>query len=391
MDRLSKISSQIDGQPMFKTLDKVKKLETEGKNVIHFEIGDPDFQTPQNIIDAATTALNNGITHYTSSYGLMEFRQVICETTEKSRGFKPKIEQVLITPGANISIFYAITCLVDPGYEVIVPNPGFPTYYSTIKMCNTVPVPIELKESNSFRMNPEDIEKKITDKTRLIVINSPQNPTGSVMTKDELKRVYDIAKKYDLYLYSDEIYARMMYENIEFHSPSIYDKCDERTIISNGFSKAFAMTGWRLGALIGPESVIERMAALLETTSSCVPPFIQKAGIEAIKGDQTSVKKMYSEFKQRRDILVDGLNSINGISCVKPFGAFYVFANIKDTKMSSEEFANYILDNALVAVLPGTDFGESGEGYVRLCYATSQNNILEALKRIKISLDKLQV
>ena len=211
------------------------------------------------------------------------------------------------------------------------------------------------------------------------------------MTKDELKRVYDIAKKYDLYLYSDEIYARMMYENIEFHSPSIYDKCDERTIISNGFSKAFAMTGWRLGALIGPESVIERMATLLETTSSCVPPFIQKAGIEAIKGDQTSVKKMYSEFKQRRDILVDGLNSINGISCVKPFGAFYVFANIKDTKMSSEEFANYILDNALVAVLPGTDFGESGEGYVRLCYATSQNNILEALKRIKISLDKLQV
>ena len=263
MDRLSKISSQIDGQPMFKTLDKVKKLETEGKNVIHFEIGDPDFQTPQNIIDAATTALNNDITHYTSSYGLMEFRQVICEATEKSRGFKPKIEQVLITPGANISIFYAITCLVDTGCEVFVPNPGFPTYYSTIKMCNTVPVPIELKESNSFRMNPEDIEKKITDKTRLIVINSPQNPTGSVMTKDELKRVYDIAKKYDLYLYSDEIYARMMYENIEFHSPSIYDKCDERTIISNGFSKAFAMTGWRLGALIGPESVIERMATLL--------------------------------------------------------------------------------------------------------------------------------
>jgi len=391
MTRMSKTSSQIDGQPMFKTLDKVKKLENEGKNIIHFEIGDPDFQTPQNIINATANALNDGMTHYTSSYGLMEFRQVICETTEKSRGFKPKIEQVLVTPGANISVFYAITCLVDPGYEIIVPNPGFPTYYSIIKMCNTIPVSIELKESNSFRMNPEDIEKKITDKTRLIIINSPQNPTGSVMTKDELKKIYDIAKKYDLYLYSDEIYARMMYDNTEFHSPSIYDKCNERTIISNGFSKAFAMTGWRLGALIGPEAIIERMAALLETTSSCVPPFIQKAGIEAIKGDQTSVKKMYNEFKQRRDILVDGLNSIRGISCVKPSGAFYVFANIKDTNMSSEEFANYILEDASVAILPGTDFGKFGEGYVRLCYATTQTNIFEALKRIKTSLDKISM
>ena len=391
MDRLSKISSQIDGQPMFKTLDKVKKLENEGKDIIHFEIGDPDFQTPQNIIDATITALNDGMTHYVSSYGLMEFRQVICETTEKSRGFKPNIEQVLVTPGANISVFYAITCLVDPGYEIIVPNPGFPTYYSTIKMCGTIPVPIELKESNSFRMNPEDIEKKITDKTRLIIINSPQNPTGSVMTKDDLKKTYDIAKKYDLYLYSDEIYARMMYDNTEFHSPSIYDKCNERTIISNGFSKAFAMTGWRLGALIGPETIIERMAALLETTSSCVPPFIQKAGIEAIKGDQAPVKQMYNEFKQRRDILVDGLNSIRGISCVKPSGAFYVFANIKDTNMSSEEFADYILEDVSVAILPGTDFGKFGEGYVRLCYATNQTNILEALKRIKTSLDKISM
>ena len=391
MTRMSKTSSQIDGQPMFKTLDKVKKLESEGKNIIKFEIGDPDFQTPQNIISAAVNALNDGMTHYTSSYGLMEFREIICETTEKSRGFKPKIEQVLVTPGANISVFYAITCLVDPGYEIIVPNPVFPTYYSTIKMCNTITVPIELKESNSFRMNPEDIEKKITDKTRLIIINSPQNPTGSVMTKDELKKTYDIAKKYDLYLYSDEIYARMMYDNTEFHSPSIYDKCNERTIISNGFSKAFAMTGWRLGVLIGPETIIERMAALLETTSSCVPPFIQKAGIEAIKGDQTSVKKMYNEFKQRRDILVDGLNSIRGISCVKPSGAFYVFANIKDTNMSSEEFADYILEDASVAILPGTDFGKFGEGYVRLCYATNQTNILEALKRIKTSLDKISM
>ena len=391
MKKLSKLSKRIDGQPMFKLLDKVKKLEHEGRDIIHFEIGDPDFETPENIVDAGIDAIKNGFTHYTSSFGLKEFRQKICETTERSRGFKPNLNQVLVTPGANIAIFYAISCIVDPGEEVIVPDPGFPTYYSIIKMCNVVPIRVPLLESNKFRMNPKDIENSITEKTRMIVINSPQNPTGSVMTEEEIKMTYDIAKKYDLFVYSDEIYARMIYKDSVFSSPSIFDKCLERTIISNGFSKAFAMTGWRLGALIGPESVIERMATLLETTSSCVPPFIQKAGIEAIKGDQTSVKKMYSEFKQRRDILVDGLNSINGISCVKPFGAFYVFANIKDTKMSSEEFANYILDNALVAVLPGTDFGESGEGYVRLCYATSQNNILEALKRIKISLDKLQV
>ena len=388
MTRMSKTSSQIDGQPMFKTLDKVKKLESEGKNIIHFEIGDPDFQTPQNIISAAANALNDGMTHYTSSYGLMEFRQVICEATEKSRGFKPKIEQVLITPGANISIFYAITCLVDPGYEVIVPNPGFPTYYSTIKMCNTIPVPIELKESNSFRMNPEDIEKKITDKTRLIIINSPQNPTGSVMTKDELKKTYDIAKKYDLYLYSDEIYARMMYDNTEFHSPSIYDKCNERTIISNGFSKAFAMTGWRLGAVIGPSNVIEKMRLLLETTSSCVSPFIQKAGIEAISGNQTDQKIMYDEYLKRRDLIVNGLNSINGLSCIMPGGAFYVFVNIKKTGMTSNQFCEFILDDAGVAMLPGTSFGQFGEGFVRICYTTNQDKIKEAIERIKKSINK---
>ena len=391
MRKLSKTSSQIDGQPMFKLLDKIKKLESNGKDIIHFEIGDPDFDTPKNISDATINALKNGQTHYVSSFGLAELRQKICESIEKSRGFKPELEQVLVTPGANIVIFYAVSCLVDPGEEIIFPDPGFPTYFSTIKMCNTVPVRVPLLESNEFRMNPNDIEKRITEKTRLIIINSPQNPTGSVMTEEEIKMTYEIAEKHDVFLYSDEIYARMIYDNAKFSSPGIFDKCKERTIISNGFSKAFAMTGWRLGALIGPETIIERMAALLETTSSCVPPFIQKAGIEAIKGDQTSVKKMYNEFKQRRDILVDGLNSIRGISCVKPSGAFYVFANIKDTNMSSEEFADYILEDASVAILPGTDFGKFGEGYVRLCYATNQTNILEALKRIKTSLDKISM
>jgi len=387
--KLSKTASNIDGQPMFQILDSIKKLENEGKEILHFEIGDPDFETPENIIDAAHNAMKNGFTHYTSSFGLIDFRQKICEATENSRGFKPDINQVLVTPGANIAIYYAVLCLVDSGYEVIVPDPGFPTYYSIIKMCGTHPVRVPLKEENGFRMNPNDVEKAITEKTRLIIINSPQNPTGSVMTKDEQNAVYEIAEKNDVYLYSDEIYARMIYDNAEFYSTSINDKCLERTIISNGFSKSFAMTGWRLGAVIGPTDVIERMGILLQTTSSCVSPFIQKAGIEAISGDQTAVKKMLSEYQSRRDMLLDGLNSIDGISCIQPGGAFYVFANIKKTGMSSEEMANYLLTDAGVAVLPGTNFGKFGEGYIRLCYATDKDSIIKAIEQIKISISKL--
>ena len=391
MRELSDLSNRTDGQPMFKLLDKVKKLEVEGKEIIHFEIGDPDFRTPENISNAGIKAIKNGFTHYVSSSGLTEFRQKICETTEVSRGFKPNIDQGLVTPGANIAIFYAISCIVNPGEEVIVPDPGFPTYYSTIKMCNTKAVHVPLLESNKFRMNPKDIENSITEKTRMIIINSPQNPTGSVMTKEEIRMTYEIAEKHDLYLYSDEIYARMVYKDSVFNSPSVYDKCQERTIISNGFSKAFAMTGWRLGAVIGPSNVVEKMKLLLETTSSCVPPFIQKAGIEAIEGEQTSQKSMYDEYEQRRNIVVDGINSIHGLSCITPGGAFYVFINIKKTGMTSESFCDYILEDAGVAILPGTSFGEFGEGFVRICYAVNQDKIKNALERIKKSISKLDL
>ena len=391
MKKLSELSKRIDGQPMFKLLDKVKKLEHEGRDIIHFEIGDPDFETPENIVDAGIDAIKNGFTHYTSSFGLKEFRQKICETTERSRGFKPNLNQVLVTPGANIAIFYAISCIVDPGEEVIVPDPGFPTYYSIIKMCNVVPVRVPLLESNKFRMNPKDIENSITEKTRMIVINSPQNPTGSVMTEEEIKMTYDIAKKYDLFVYSDEIYARMIYKDSVFSSPSIFDKCLERTIISNGFSKAFAMTGWRLGAVIGPPNVIEKMRLLLETTSSCVPPFIQKAGIEAIEGEQTSQKNMYVEYEKRRDLIINGINSIPELTCVAPGGAFYVFVNIKKTGMTSETFCEYMLEDSGVAMLPGTSFGQFGEGFIRICYAVGQNEIKDALERIKKSISKLNL
>lgn len=385
MKGLSQVTSNIDGQPMFKYLDRAKALEAKGRHLIHMEIGEPDFDTPMNVTWAAVKSLSAGETHYGSSYGLMEFREAVQFATERSRGFKPDIDQILITPGANIAIYYAVFCLVDPGYEVIVPDPGFSTYYSNIKMCGAVPVRVPLREENEFRMNPDDIEAAITDKTRLIIINSPQNPTGSVLTTDEVKRIYEIAKKHDIYVYSDEIYARMNYDPVGFSSPSIYDHCKEHVILSNGFSKAFAMTGWRLGTVIGPANVIERMAALLQTTSSCVSPFIQRAGIEAIRGSQEAVTNMMAEYQSRRDMLVDGLNRIKGIKCLKPGGAFYVFPSIKDTGMTSDEVVEKLMD-AGVVTLPGHCFGEHGDGYIRLCYATSKENIQEGLNRIQKAL-----
>lgn len=385
MKGLSQVSSNIDGQPMFKYLDKAKALEAQGRHLIHMEIGEPDFDTPMNVTWAAVKSLAAGETHYGSSYGLKEFREAVQFATERSRGFRPDIDQVLISPGANIAIFYAIYCLVDPGYEVIVPDPGFSTYYSNIKMCGAIPVRVPLREENQFRMNPDDIEAAITDKTRLIIINSPQNPTGSLLTQNEVKRIYEIAKKHDIYIYSDEIYARMTYDPVGFSSPSIYDHCREHVILANGFSKAFAMTGWRLGTVIGPVDVIERMSALLQTTSSCVSPFVQRAGIEAIYGSQEAVTNMMAEYKIRRDLLVNGLNRVKGIKCLNPGGAFYVFPSIKETGLCSDQVVDKLLQ-AGVVTLPGHCFGEYGEGYIRLCYATSRENIQEGLHRIQKAL-----
>lgn len=388
--RFAVAAENLEGQPMFKVLAKVQELERQGRDIVHFEIGDPDFSTPYNIIQATCDSLKNGETHYTSSMGIQEFREAVCQTTQKSRGFTPSIDQVLVTPGANIIIYYAIRCLVNPGDEVIVPDPGFPTYYSAIKFCGAVPVRVPLKEENGFRMDPEDVREKITSKTQLIIMNSPHNPTGAVMTADELEKMAELAEQYDVYLYSDEIYARMNFDDQSvFSSPSIRDKCKKRTIVANGFSKAFAMTGWRLGVAIGPEDVIEKMGLLLQTTSSCVSAFLQKAGIEAIVGDQTEVINMMKEYKERRDLLVSGLNNIPGIKCLQPGGAFYVFPNISGTGLTSEEFTELMLTKAGVALLPGPNFGLFGQGFVRLCYAASKERIQEGIDRIEKTVKEL--
>lgn len=392
MKSLSKASHRLLGQPMFKVLAKVQELERQGRDIIHFEIGDPDFSTPQNIIDAACKALRNGETHYTSSMGLHDFRAAVCETTEISRGFRPDINQVLISPGANIIIYYAIRCLVDPGDDVILADPSFPSYRSAIEFCGVNPIYVPLREENNFRMDPQDIRSRITNKTRLIMVNSPHNPCVSVMTKSEIEGVYDIAEENDIYFLSDEVYSRMIYDvESPFYSPACRDKCKERTIVLNGFSKAFAMTGWRLGCAIGPESVIEKMGLLLQTTSSCVPPFIQQAGIEAIKGPQDANKEMIRAYRERRDILVQGLNELPGVTCLNPGGAFYVFPNISGTGLDEDTFADVMLEEAGVALLPGSNFGEAGAGYARLCYATAKENIIEGIERMKICLKKRRI
>ncbi len=389
MREIAANASLIQGQPMFKVIDKVKQLESQGRNVLHFEIGDPDFTTPNHIIGAANQSLNNGETHYGSSWGLADFIETMRQATLKSRGFLPDTAQVLVTPGANISIFYAIFCLVNPGNEVLVPNPGFPTYLSTIAMCGAKAVPYPLHDQNNFRMRAQDIEPLITPRTRLLIINSPQNPTGAITEPEHLREIYELAERHDLYIYSDEIYSRMVYEDGRFFSIASLDQARERVILSNGFSKAFAMTGWRLGSVIAPAVVAERMMMLLQTTSSCVPAFVQRAGIAAIEGDQLPVNQMMAAYRRRRDLLVEGLNSIPGIQCHLPGGAFYAFPDISSFGMSSEDFANAMLEKANVALLPGSNFGSQGEGFVRMVYASSEDNILKALEQIAEACQKL--
>jgi aspartate/methionine/tyrosine aminotransferase len=388
--RLSDAAYHIEGQPMFKVLDKVQALEKNGEHIIHFEIGDPDFNTPNHIIESAYTSLKNGETHYINSMGLYDLRVAVTKATKTSRGFQPSLDQVLITPGANLIIYLAVHCLVNKGEEVIIPDPGFPTYYSVAKLCEVNPVRIPLKEENQFRMNPVDVQNAITGKTRLIILNSPSNPTCSVMTKQELNDIYKIAEENHIYILSDEIYSRMMYGMTPFFSSSVNDACNQTVILANGFSKAFAMTGWRLGVAIGPAEIIAKMGLLVQTLCSCVPPFIQRAGIAALQGDQRPVRAMMAIYRERRDVMVKGLNQIPGIRCLKGDGAFYAFPNITGTGMTSDEFAEFALDKAKVALLPGTNFGKYGEGYVRLSYSTNVENIREGLRRLSGAVGELK-
>ncbi|MDA9782582.1 pyridoxal phosphate-dependent aminotransferase [Gammaproteobacteria bacterium] len=377
------MANRVAGQPMFKLLQEAQALERSGKDIIHFELGDPDFETPANISNEAIKAIKNGHTHYAPSRGIYEFQEAIQKTTYNSRGFEPCLDQVLVTPGGNPVIFLSIACSANPGDEVIVPDPGFPTYFSAIKACGAKSVSVKLHEKNNFELQADDVIKSVTKKTKLIIINSPSNPTGACMQPEQIDLIAEYAIKNNIYLLSDEIYARLILGGDKFYSPGHLDNCKKNIIILNGFSKAFAMTGWRLGVAIGPQKIIDKMNLMLNTIVSCVPPFIQYAGIEALEGDQRAILEMRDKYQDRRDIFIKGLNSIKGISCNLPKGAMYAFFNITGTGLTSDQFARKSLHEAGVALLPGNCFGVYGEGYARVTFANSSANIQEGIKRLQ--------
>jgi aspartate/methionine/tyrosine aminotransferase len=386
--KLAERMSRLGTETAFVVLAKAKQLEAQGKEIIHLEIGEPDFDTPRNIIDAAVDALNKGWTHYGPSAGLPDLREAIAAEIEKTRGIKVSPSQVVVTPGAKPIMFFAILALVNSGDEVIYPNPGFPIYESVIDFIGAKPVPIRLKEENSFRLDVEELASRVTAKTRMIIVNSPQNPTGSVLTGEDLSAIAEIALKNDIIVLSDEIYSRIIYGG---EHKSIYSIAGmpERTILLDGYSKTYAMTGWRLGYGVMPADLAEQVAKLQTNCSSCTASFTQIAGIKAIKGPQDDVEKMVREFKTRRDAVVRGLNGIDGVKCLVPEGAFYVFPNVSSYGIGSAELADRMLNEAGVAVLSGTSFGSFGEGFIRISYANSIDNINKAIERLKGLLGRL--
>ena len=382
MAQLSKGSSRIYGEAAFEILAKAQELEKKGKNILHFEIGEPDMKTPINVVEAGIKAIKDNKTHYVPSIGIDELRKAVQNEVEKTRGYRPDLEQIVITPGLKPGIFFSMLSIVNPGDEVIYQDQSYPTYVSVTSFLGAKGVLIPLLEENEFRMNPDDIKKRINNKTKLIVINSPQNPTGSVLTKNEIIEIAEIAEENDIYIISDEIYSKMTYETIHY-TPTMRDEAKDRTVLLDGFSKYYAMTGWRLGYMVTPIKMANRLQDFLVSAISCTTSFTQWAGIEALTGDQTFITDMMKRFLKKRDRIVNGLNSISGFNCLSPKGAFYVFPNIKNTEMTSEKCANYLLNKAGVAVLPGTAFGPGGEGYLRFSYANSIENIDEAIDRIK--------
>jgi aspartate/methionine/tyrosine aminotransferase len=388
--KLSQLTEVLEGQKMFQIFSQAKELENKGKYVIHFEIGDPDFSTPRKITDKCIEALNGGITHYVGSSGLETFKSAAVKATQRSRGFEPSSNQILVTAGANVQIYYALACICDPGDNVIYGDPAFVSYVSIMRLLGVEPNPVELKEVNSFRINPADIEQSINKRTKAIIINSPHNPTGSVLTKSDINEIYRIAEKYDLFLISDEVYARIIFsEEDKFNSPSSIDACHTRTVLLHSFSKSYAMTGWRIGAVTAPSYLISKMALLLETTSTCVSPFIQIAATEAMTMDQGELDVMVREYEKRRDCLVKLINDMPLVSCTKPSGAFYVMVNIMESGLSDVDFARKLLEEEYVATCPGSYFGVYGAGYIRICFATSLDNINTGMLRMKNFLQKI--
>src|SRR5467141_3734778 len=379
--QLAKRMTRLGTETAFEVLVKAKALETQGRDIIHLEIGEPDFDTPANIIEAGCDALHRSFTHYGPSAGLMELREVIAQYVSETRRVNVTPDEVVVVPGGKPIIFFSVLALAEEGDEIIYPNPGFPIYESMINYVGAKAVPIRLREELDFRLDVDELSSLINDRTKLIILNSPQNPTGGVLEKEDIDRIAGAIGDRNIMVLSDEIYSRLIFEG-EHHSIMSVDGMKERTILLDGFSKTYAMTGWRMGYGVMRADLAAHISRLMTNSNSCTASFTQIAGIEALRGPQDMVDTMRTEFQKRRDVMVAGLNKIKGFSCRLPKGAFYVFPNITNTGWPSKKLADSLLEDAGVAGLSGTAFGDFGEGYLRFSVANSIENIEKALDRV---------
>jgi len=386
--QLAERMQRLGTESAFEVLARAKALEAQGREIVHLEIGEPDFDTPQHIIEAAVQALRSGYTHYTPAAGLLPVRQTIAEHVSRTRGVSVGPEHVVVTPGAKPIMFYVILALLQAGDEAIYPDPGFPIYRSMINFVGAKAVPLPLREEKDFRFDQDEFRSLVTDRTKLIIINTPHNPTGGVLTRADLEVVAQVARERNIMVLSDEVYEQILYEGEHFSLMSLPDMLPH-TILLDGFSKTYAMTGWRLGYGVMPTPLAEQVARLMVNSNSCTNAATQMAGMAALTGPKDDVRKMVAAFRERRDVIVAGLNQIPGFRCANPAGAFYVFPNIAATGIPSKEMEGLLLDKAGVAALSGSGFGIYGDGYIRFSYANSVENIKKAMERIKQVIESL--
>ncbi|HZD55907.1 MAG TPA: pyridoxal phosphate-dependent aminotransferase [Anaerolineales bacterium] len=375
-------TAELRPEGAYQVLARAGELEAQGREIIHLEIGQPDFDTFSNVSLAGIRAIAEGRTRYNPPAGVRDLRQVIARDAGKRRGIEVSPAQVVVSPGAKPNLFFPTLALVEPGDEVLCPNPGFPTYEAMIHVAGGIPVPVPLLEENGFSFDLEAFDRLVNDRTKVIILNSPSNPTGGVIPQQDLEHIAEAARRHDCWVFSDEIYAHTVYDGLTAPSIAALPDMLERTVIIDGFSKTYAMTGWRLGFGVMPVELVDRVQLLLTHSVGCTADFTQYAGIEALTGPQNQAEAAVDLYQQRRDFLVAGLNDVPGVSCQKPQGAFYAFPNIKSLEKTSTQVANALLEEAGVAVLPGSSFGRYGEGYLRLSYANSIENIQIALERM---------
>ncbi len=386
--RLANRMKLLKTESAFVVLAKASEMERQGRDIIHLEIGDTDFDTPSSIVEEAYLQLKAGQTHYCPSAGVLELREAACEWLRRDGRGDYSPNEIVVGPGGKPFLYYTIMATAGPGDEVIYPDPGFPVYESVTLYAGAKPVPLPILEENDFRFTADDLRARVTDKTRLLILNYPHNPTGGTLTRNELDAIVDIVMENDIIVLSDEVYAHMLFEG-EHVSLGTLPGMRARTIMLETFSKTYAMTGWRLGFIAAPATLAEPLAQLITNSVSCVPPFIQLAGAKGLLEDQSESRAMMDDFKRRRDIFISGLNEVEGISCQYPDGAFYAFPNVSQVPMSADDFADYLLDEVGVATLPGSAFGVHADNHLRMCFANSVENLERAIDRIADAVKRL--